>query len=144
MNASLNFDISPSDPANPLGVEVWINDTQLADYPALDQLQHISCVFDDDVEQNHTIKIVVKNKTAEHTQLSESGEILRDSLVTINNFKLDDVEIEKIVHEKAVYKHNFNGYGNAVSESFYGSAGCNGSIELEFSSPSYIWVLENM
>lgn len=145
MNISqLTFDVVPSDSKNPLGVEVWINDLQIADYQELDQLQRIAYQFNDDIEQCHCVKIVVKNKTSAHTQVSEAGEILSDSLVNINNFKIDEIELDRIVYQKTVYRHNFNGSRNQISDSFYGSAGCNGSIEFEFSTPAYLWLLENM
>lgn len=145
MNTSqLTFDISPSDPTNPIGVEVWVNDQQIVDYQVVDQLQHICYVFNDEDEQRRNVKIVVKNKTAAHTQVNEAGEILRDSLINVNNFKMDEIDIDRIVYEKAVYVHDFNGSGNQVSDTFYGLAGCNGSIEFEFTTPSYLWLLENM
>jgi hypothetical protein len=144
MNTSqLTFDIFPSDATNPLGVEVWVNDQQIADFQALDQLQHITHVFDDEIEQDHRVKIIVKNKTPTHTHVNEAGEILQDSLVNINNFKIDEIDIDQVVYQKAVYAHDFNGSGNQVADSFYGPAGCNGSIELEFSTPAYLWLLEN-
>lgn len=145
MNVSqLTFDIVPSDPTNPLGVEVWVDDQQIADYQTLDQSQNISYVFNDDIEQSYTIKIIVKNKTSAHTQVNEAGEILSDSLVSIKNFKIDAIEIDQVVYQKAVYVHNFNGSGNQISDSFYGPAGCNGSIEFELTTPVYLWLLENM
>ncbi len=142
--SSFSFDVSPSDPINPLGIEVWINDQQIADYAQLDQLQSIAYMFNDENEHCYTVKIVVKNKIAAHTQVNEAGEIVRDSLVNINNFKIDEIEIDKIVHEKAVYTHDFNGSQPKVTDRFYGSAGCNGIIELQFTSPGYLWLLENM
>jgi len=143
-SSSFSFDVSPSDAANPLGIEVWVDDQQIADYPALNQLQNIVYVFNDEVEHSHSVKIVVKNKTAAHTVINESGEILRDSLVYVKNFKIDQIEIDRVVYEKAVYTHDFNGSQSKVSDQFYGSAGCNGIITLEFTSPGYIWLLENL
>ena len=145
MNTSqLTFDVVPSDPKNPLGIEVWINNLQIVDYQVLNQQQRIAYQFDDEVEQCYCVKIVVKNKTSAHTQVNEAGEILSDSLININNFKIDEIELDRIVYQKAVYTHDFNGSGNQVTDSFYGSAGCNGLIEFEFSTPAYVWLLENM
>jgi len=142
--SSFSFDVSPSDPTNPLGVEIWINDQQIADHVRLDQLQSISYLFDDENEQLYTVKIVVKNKTVAHTQVNEDGEIIRDSLVIINNFKIDEIEIDKIVHKKAIYSHNYNGSQAEINDRFYGPAGCNGVITFDFTSPGYLWLLENM
>lgn len=142
--SSFSFDISPSDSTNPLGVEVWVNDQQVADYPSLDHVQNIVYVFDDDNEQAYTVNVVVKNKTSSHTEISETGKIIRDSLVHINNFKIDEIDIDKIVYEKAEYTHNFNGSQAKVKDRFYGPAGCNGTIAIKFTTPGYLWILENM
>lgn len=145
MNTSqLTFDIFPSNPENPLGVEVWINNQQIADYQPLTQLQHITHVFNDEVGQDQNVKIIVKNKTSAHTKVNEAGEILNDSLVNINNFEIDGIEMDQIVYQKAVYRHSFNGSRPEIFDSFHGPAGCNGSIEFEFSTPAYLWILENM
>jgi hypothetical protein len=142
--SSLSFDVAPSDSANPLSVEVWVNDQQVADHPALGQLQNIVYLFNDEVENNYAVKIVVKNKTSAHTQINEAGEIVSDSLITIDNFKIDEIEIDQVVYENAVYTHDFNGSQAEIRDRFYGTAGCNGVIAFEFTSPGYLWLLENM
>ncbi len=142
--ATLNFEVIPSDVSKPLGLEVWLDDQQISNYDTVTQTQTISCVFDDDVEQLHCVKIVVKNKTQEHTTVNELGEILTDSLFDINKFVLDGIEIDHIVQQKAVYIHDFNGTKPQVNDKFYNNAGCNGTIIFEFNSPIYLWLLENM
>jgi hypothetical protein len=143
-SSSFSFDVSPSDAANPLGIEVWVGDQQVADHPVLDQLQNIVYVFDDEAEQSYSVKIIVKNKTVAHTQVNEAGEIVSDSLIYINNFKIDEIEIDKVIYEKAVYTHDFNGSQAEVTDRFYGTAGCNGVVAFEFAAPAYLWLLENM
>lgn len=143
-NSFLAFDIIPSNIEKPIGVEVWFNDHMVVDYAQVVEKKHVICNFDDDTEQSHCVKIIVKNKTAEHTVVDTAGKIIQDSLLEIKNFNLEEIDIDKIVQEKAVYNHDFNGSGNQVSESFYGIAGCNGSIELKFTTPAYLWLLENM
>lgn len=143
-NSFLAFDIIPNNIEKPIGVEVWLNDQLVADYSQVTETKNVVCNFDNDHEKSHCVKIIVKNKTAEHTVIDSDGKILQDSLVEIKNFNLEEIEIDKIVQEKAVYTHNFNGSGDQVSRPFYGPAGCNGSIELTFISPVYLWLLENM
>lgn len=138
------FDIAPDNSTKPLGIEVWFDNQLILDQSQLTQSQSVSCEFDDDQAQTHCVKIVVKNKTSEHTKINEQGEIIQDSLIKVTNFKLDDIDVNTIVHEKSVYTHNFNGSQDEVKDRFYGDAGCNGTIEIEFSSPSYLWLLENM
>jgi hypothetical protein len=44
----------------------------------------------------------------------------------------------------AKYQHDFNGTGKLTTQNFYGELGCNGTVSLKFSTPIYIWLLENM
>ena len=46
--------------------------------------------------------------------------------------------------DKTVYSHDFNGTQSMVNDSFHGRAGCNGTMSLKFSTPMYLWLLENM
>ena len=144
IKSTITFDIAPSDAAHPIGVEVWLDHQSVIDIPELTQLMPVICEFDDELEQPHVLKIIIKNKTAEHTKIDSQGQIVQDSVVEIKNFKLDDIAIEQIIYDHAVYHHNFNGSGNWSDNKFYNTAGCNGTISLEFSSPAYLWLLEKM
>jgi len=44
----------------------------------------------------------------------------------------------------AQYQHDFNGTGNPTIDKFYGEMGCNGTVSLKFTTPIYLWLLENM
>lgn len=143
-NTFFSFNIIPNNVEQPIGVEVWFDNQLVVDCAQVIETKNIVCNFDDNIQQLHHVKIIVKNKTVDHTTIGTNGEILKDSLLEIKDFNLEEIAIDKIVHEKAVYTHNFNGFGEQISDKFYGSAGCNGSIELEFSSPAYLWLLENM
>ena len=72
MNISvLEFDIVPSNVQQPLGVEVWINEQCLLDNDQVVEPMHVQHNFVDDVEQQYPVKIVLKNKTAQHTKVNE-------------------------------------------------------------------------
>jgi hypothetical protein len=49
-----------------------------------------------------------------------------------------------MVTEVAAYHHDTNGSTGAVTDSFYGTMGCNGRVEMRFRTPIYLWLLENM
>lgn len=142
--SQLTFNVSPTDPSNPLGIEVWIDNNKVVDNNQLSQAQSVVCKLDQDVEQLHQLKIIVKNKTSSHTQIDNQGNIIQDSLLEFSNFCLDDIDITKLVYQRSIYSHNFNGSAAVTNVQFFGNAGCNGSITFEFSSPAYLWLLENM
>jgi hypothetical protein len=87
---------------------------------------------------------LLKNKQPEHTQLSGLGEILQDSCLIISNLKFDGIELGQIVNDLSVYQHDFNGTQALTTDKFFGTMGCNGTVELKFSTPIYIWLLEHM
>jgi nicotinate-nucleotide pyrophosphorylase len=141
---SITADVNTNSTENSLGLEVWIDDKLLQNIESVVGPTIISIDVEDVDGVNHELRFVLKNKTQDHTVVDESGNILRDSVVEIKNLKFDDIELGHMFHEQAVYKHNFNGNGPDTEETFYGTMGCNGSVVLKFSTPIYLWLLENM
>jgi hypothetical protein len=144
VNTEIKFDIDTTDANAALGVEVWLNDQKLLDCDHVTQAIPVAVPVDDDVEVDNQLKIVLKNKTSEHTAVDEQGNIIKDSCLMVQNFKLDDVDIDQLISEKAVYCHNFNGNADYIDDEFYWVMGCNGTVTLNFFTPTYIWLLENM
>jgi hypothetical protein len=141
--AAISFVISPSDPACELGAEVWIDQDQIFNTEHLDSTVKIShAVSEDDSE--HELRIVLKNKKSKHTTVDNDGNIIRDAVITVDQFDFEGIDVDQIVCEHAVYSHDFNGTADAVQDRFFGSMGCNGTLNLKFSTPVYLWLLENM
>lgn len=95
-------------------------------------------------DTKHTIEIILSGKLPGHTVIDADGNILQDRLVEIKNFSLDDIELQQMFNELARYHHDFNGSQDPVVDSFHGFMGCNGTVKFEFTSPLYVWLLENM
>ena len=102
----------------------------------------ISHLFSDD-EADHVLTIALSGKTEQHTIVNEQGEITEDLLVSARNFSLDGIDVSQIVWEKSQYRHDFNGSQPEIVDQFFGDMGCNGRVEFRFSTPAYIWLLEN-
>jgi hypothetical protein len=71
------------------------------------------------------------------------GEIVLDARLAIKDIEFDQIALNHIFTELSVYTHDFNGTGPQTSDKFYGEIGCNGIVELKFTTPVYIWLLEN-
>jgi hypothetical protein len=97
---------------------------------------------DDDGE--HSLRITLKNKLPDHTQVDDRGNIVSDSLLSVTEILFDEIDCTQIVHDHAVYRHNLNGTGPEIQDKFFGDMGCNGTVELKFTTPVYLWLLENM
>jgi hypothetical protein len=98
----------------------------------------------DDTDGKHAVRFVMKNKTHEHTITDETGNILSDCCICINELSFDGIKLGQIFIGKAVYEHNFNGTAAPIKDQFFGEMGCNGTVSLEFTTPIYLWLLENM
>jgi len=100
--------------------------------------------FDDQLEATHLLEIEMMGKLPEHTKIDDQNKIIEDRLIKISDIAFDSVEVDNLFTNLAVYSHNFNGSGDDVESPFYGDMGCNGTVRLSFTSPVYIWLLENM
>lgn len=135
--------INTTDGAAELGLEIWLDDQQIYNQSHVAGRQ----IFEhemSDKDAGHELRFVMKNKTAEHTQIDSAGAIVKDACLIIDELAFDDISLGHILTEKAVYTHNFNGSGPETQDKFYGQMGCNGTVSLKFSTPMYLWLLENM
>jgi hypothetical protein len=98
----------------------------------------------DDAPGSHQMTFEMFGKLPDHTDVDEQGNIVRDAMLTVRNIKLDDIDISQIMTDKAKYHHDFNGSQALLEDKFFGDLGCNGQVVLEFTTPLYLWLLENM
>ena len=139
----ISFDIETSDTECLLGVEIWLDDAVLLSNNHVQEKITFSHDINDD-DGKHELRIVMLGKTSEHTKIDEAGNIVKDATLQISNVVIDDLDINQLFLEKCVYTHNFNDTQPEIEDTFHGVAGCNGTISFEFSTPIYLWLLENM
>lgn len=139
----ISFDIETSDAECPLGVEIWLDDVVLLSNNHVQEKVSFSHDISDD-DGKHELRIVMLGKTLDHTQVDEAGNIVKDATLQISNVVIDELDVNQLFLEKCVYTHDFNGTQPEITDSFHGVAGCNGTISFEFSTPIYLWLLENM
>ena len=137
------FDVETSDAECLLGVEIWLDDAVLLSNNHVQEKITFSHDINDD-DGDHELRIVMLGKTSEHTKIDEAGNIVKDATLQISNVMIDDLDINQLFLEKCVYTHNFNGTQPEIQDTFYSVAGCNGTIVFEFTTPIYLWLLENM
>ena len=88
-------------------------------------------------EMQRLLKNEIASRMYDLTQMS-------DKSITVENLAFDEIALGHLVTELATYTHNFNGSQDTIQDQFFGSLGCNGIVKLEFTSPVYLWMLENM
>jgi hypothetical protein len=141
-NLIISCKVGTTDPKSALGFEAWVDDRKFFDSEHVRDTQEISVeISDNDAE--HELKFVLKNKTPEHTTVDEHGVIVSDAKLSITDLAFDEILLAQLVVDKSTYTHNFNGNGAKTQENFYGEMGCNGTVSLKFTTPMYLWFLEN-
>ena len=135
--------IGTTDASAALGMEIWLDNQQIFDTAHVDSTAECQTKFSD-ADGEHEIRFVMKNKTIDLTQINEAGEILKDSCLTISDVAFEGIELGHMFVEQTTYTHDFNGTQTEVTEKFYGKMGCNGTVSLRFTTPIYLWLLENM
>jgi hypothetical protein len=139
----ISFDIETSDAECPLGVQIWLDGAVLlTNNHVQEKISFAHDIVDDDSE--HKLQVIIWGKTADHTKVDEAGNIIKDATLQISNVVIDELDVNQLFLEQCVYTHNFNGTQSEISDTFHGVAGCNGTINFEFTTPIYLWLLENM
>ena len=135
--------ISTTDASVPLGVEIWLDDQCVFDQPWVkDSLEW--CHDMEDNDGAHELRWILKNKTQDHTQVDEHGNIVKDSVISIQDLKFDGIELGHVFVSNSSYRHDHNGTTDVFDDEFYGVMGCNGTVSLKFTTPIYLWLLENL
>jgi hypothetical protein len=90
----------------------------------------------------HTLGIRLKNKTSADTRhFVNEGHWLNDMLLNIEKISIDNVDLQHLLWTKSVYKLDapFNGQTQLLNCT---NLGFNGTYQIKFSIPFYIWLLE--
>ena len=140
---SFSCKISSSDPEAPLALKILLDDKVIYENTHVGEPEVFTYDIVED-DQEHELFFVMSGKTHEHTKIDEDGNITKDAFLTINDMTFDEIAMEMIVIKSATYAHDFNGTQAPTVTKFYGEMGCNGTVNLKFSTPIYLWLLENM
>ena len=142
---TINFccTITPTSADVPLGLEIWIDDQKLFDQAHVQESHRFSTDFSDE-DGEHELRLVLKNKLSEHTRVDANNTIVSDARISVSNVEFEGIALNQLVPALAEYQHNFNGTGELSTHKFYGELGCNGTVSLRFTTPIYLWLLENM
>ena len=92
------------------------------------------------------LSIRLENKESSDT-IVENNEISKDMLLNINDIEIDDVSLSNLIWIKSDYHldqpQNFK--GNVINRlPNCVNLGWNGTYKMQFESPFYIWLLENI
>jgi hypothetical protein len=105
-------------------------------------------------EGENVLSISFLNKSDHDTVLNAQGNIVNDLLLNIDKIEIDDIDLGTLIWSHSVYEPNYSkSYSHHVAQKGETlpkqvtncvNLGWNGTWKLSFTSPFYIWLLENM
>jgi len=97
-------------------------------------------------DTDHQLTFTLYNKTKYDTVVKD-GVIEKDTLIKISDIQFEDIDITTLItldNEKFYYEHDNNGSTELKKHTFYDTLGCNGTATINFTTPFYVWLLENL
>jgi hypothetical protein len=140
---TLKFTVSATDYSVPLGLRVRLDNNIIYENTNVSEESQIQYHMSDD-DGEHELTFEMFGKISDHTTIDDSGNIVSDAMLSIFDIEIDEIDVSYIVQTQSVYHHDFNGTRAPVEDKFYDSLGCNGTVKLKFTTPIYLWLLENM
>jgi hypothetical protein len=142
MNACLHLNFNGK--TDDILVTVFLNDDLIFEHCLDNNVHIINNVFnntEDIVKQ--TIKICMHGKNQTHTVIDQQGNIIMDHAVVVEKVLLDDIDVTEIYNSGATcYVHNNNGHCQEFLDQFYGYIGCNGEVNIEWTTPLNLWFIQ--
>jgi hypothetical protein len=111
--------------------------------------------FDAEITEGaHSLDILFLNKTMYDTKLDASGNIVSDLLLNIDSIEIDDIDIGNLKWTASnytpIYPVSYKQHVLSTEQQIANeltncvNLGWNGTWSLPFTSPFYIWLLENI
>ena len=111
--------------------------------------------FEHELKEGDSYELIINisGKGKNQTVVNEKGDLIKDQLLHIKDIEIDEINIGALVYE-GVYTPTYpepwatqqRELGNEMEESFKNVTmmGFNGKWTFTFSSPFYMWLLENL
>ena len=147
----LNTNSSVKYPKFTIGVNnvIYVADSITKVDPELDYFE-----FKVDVEEGTSVlEVSLLNKEHGDTQLTESGDIVKDMLLNIKSIEIEDIALDSLLWTHSeytpIYDQSYLDYCKEHSIEVVDivkncvNLGWNGTWKLQFESPFFVWLLEN-
>jgi hypothetical protein len=122
------------------GARVFIND-QVVLEKLITEPTEIEWTGVVEFKQNK-ITIEMYNKVDSYTVQDENNQIVKDVLLNIENISIEDIDLDRILHTNSTYYPQHEFAPGVIKECV--NLGWNGRWEIEFTTPVYLWFLENL
>lgn len=127
---------------------ILVNDVKIADgviSKPSGEVEYLTFSCDLEEEQEHSLIIRLENKTDSDTvknpRVGEPYVIEKDLLLNINSIEVDDISLETLLWTTSKFVPDDSAKPELKA---CVNLGWNGSYILQFRSPFYLWLLENI
>ena len=124
---------------------IWLDDHQVVASEIVSLAQQ-EIKFERTIDEGaHTLKIRLENKTNADTNI-RNGEIIDDMLLNIDDITIDDISLGNLLWSaEYILDHPQEYRGQTITKlDNCVNLGWNGTWILKFTSPFYIWLLEQL
>lgn len=140
--ASISFSARSNVTAG-LKIDIKFDSVLVQSLTLTEQAQHWTWLFDDAAGE-HVLEIEMSNKLPNHTVIDVNGQIVTDVLAEIYDVKLSGIDFTSVFYDQSIYTHDSNGWSKPVTTQFFQSLGCNGTVRFAFTTPAWVWLMENV
>jgi len=142
----VKFTLEPTWFNNAPKIKVAINNNILLDTQLEEKLDFKQTVELSE-DNSHQLTFTLYDKTNNDTEILEDGSIKQDTLIKLSQLELENVNLTETMSlnkELFYYEHDTNSTSQLEKHTLYNTLGCNGTATINFSTPFYIWSLENL
>jgi hypothetical protein len=124
---------------------IWLDDHMVVSSEIVSAAQQ-EIKFERTIDDGtHTLKIRLENKTNADTNI-RNGEVIDDMLLNIDDITIDDISLGNLLWSAEYildHPQQYNGQTIIKMDNCV-NLGWNGTYVLKFTSPFYIWLLEQL
>lgn len=114
----------------------------VSDFIDSKETKYFEFTADLELDKTFTLRIRLENKTDSDTVQSEDkSEILKDMLLNIDHIEIDEIDIADLKWSHSEFVADDSARPTLKK---CVNLGWNGSYELKFTTPFYLWLLESM
>jgi len=136
----LNFRLEPKYHDRAPKMAVTLDNKVLLD-DEFTESRDIELELDVPEEKGYKLGFNLHGKFEEDTVIDEDGNIVKDQLIKISEIRFDDIDFSSMLSlntDSFYYSHD------GIREPFYDTMGRNGTSIIKFTTPIYVWLLENL
>jgi hypothetical protein len=136
----IELDLQSNKDCDDISISIYCNNDKIFESKSKKQLQTVRFELPDDPAK-HKIILTMSGKTRKHTRVDNQNIIIDDVYFSLERLEFEELDMRTIFCQgHTCYKHDFNSSQAEFIDEFYGIMGCNGSVEICFETPIFLWL----